>query len=129
MYTFVFLWTPALQPHGEDIPFGMIFSIFMVACMAGSAMSGKLLSPNSGYRVEKYMQVVFLVAAATMFVPVMFHLDSVAEDDSREGQRACMHPPSPCCLLRCCLSVGGVRVCVVKGGCAGLRECYALLTG
>ncbi len=49
MYTFVFLWTPALQPHGEDIPFGLIFSIFMVACMAGSAVAGKLLAPNSGY--------------------------------------------------------------------------------
>lgn len=48
MYTFVFLWTPALQPHGEDIPFGLIFSIFMVACMAGSAVAGKLLAPNSG---------------------------------------------------------------------------------
>lgn len=86
MYTFVFLWTPALQPHGEDIPFGLIFSIFMVACMAGSAVAGRLLAPNSGYKVERYMQTVFIVAALTMFVPVVFHMDSVTEDDSRAGQ-------------------------------------------
>lgn len=52
MYTFVFLWTPALQPHGEDIPFGLVFSMFMVACMAGSAVAGKLLAPNSGCVAE-----------------------------------------------------------------------------
>jgi hypothetical protein len=30
MYTFVFLWTPALSPAGEHLPHGMIFSCFMV---------------------------------------------------------------------------------------------------
>lgn len=30
MYTFVFLWTPALSPKGEHLPHGMIFSCFMV---------------------------------------------------------------------------------------------------
>lgn len=30
MYTFVFLWTPALSPTGEHLPHGMIFSCFMV---------------------------------------------------------------------------------------------------
>lgn len=41
------------------------------------------------YKVEKYMQWVFIVASATMAVPVMFHLDSTAEDNTREGQRTC----------------------------------------
>ena len=31
MYTFVFLWTPALSPHGEHLPHGMIFACFMVS--------------------------------------------------------------------------------------------------
>lgn len=44
MYTFVFLWTPALAPAGEKIPHGMIFACFMVACMSGSALAGRLLS-------------------------------------------------------------------------------------
>lgn len=30
MYTFVFLWTPALSPKGEHLPHGMIFACFMV---------------------------------------------------------------------------------------------------
>ena len=31
MYTFVFLWTPALSPNGEHLPHGMIFACFMVS--------------------------------------------------------------------------------------------------
>ena len=34
MYTFVFLWTPALSPHGEHLPHGMIFACFMVSASA-----------------------------------------------------------------------------------------------
>ena len=43
MYTFVFLWTPALSPAGESIPHGMIFATFMVSSMVGSAIAGRLL--------------------------------------------------------------------------------------
>ena len=36
MYTFVFMWTPALTPPGgEAIPHGSIFACFMLACMLG----------------------------------------------------------------------------------------------
>eukprot|EP00887_Chlorella_sp_A99_P000640 scaffold5.g640.t1 len=82
MYTFVFLWTPALRrasasarptPKGENIPHGMIFACFMVSCMVGSAIAGRLLSNNSQYKVERYMQLVFVGAAALLFVPVMYH--------------------------------------------------------
>ena len=55
MYTFVFLWTPALSPHGEDIPHGFIFATFMLASMVGSSIAGKLMA--SGKKVEKYMKV------------------------------------------------------------------------
>ncbi len=37
MYSFVFLWTPALSPNGEKIPHGMIFSCFMAASMVSGA--------------------------------------------------------------------------------------------
>ena len=43
MYTFVFLWTPALSSHGEKIPHGMIFACFMTASMTGSALAGVLM--------------------------------------------------------------------------------------
>ncbi len=49
MYTFVFLWTPALSPDGEHLPHGMIFACFMVSSMAGSALAGRLLAQGSGY--------------------------------------------------------------------------------
>ena len=41
MYTFVFLWTPALSPNGEHLPHGMIFACFMVG-------SSVLLIPGKG---------------------------------------------------------------------------------
>ena len=47
MYIFVFMWTPALtalakaevgEDNFEGLPFGVIFSTFMVCCMAGSSI-------------------------------------------------------------------------------------------
>ena len=58
LYTFVFLWTPALAPHGERLPHGMIFACFMMACMAGSAIAGRLLSEPKRHPVSHYMKVV-----------------------------------------------------------------------
>lgn len=78
MYTFVFLWTPALSSGGEHIPHGMIFACFMVASMAGSALAGKLLAQGHHCKVEKYMQLVFVVSAACLFVPVLYHREEVA---------------------------------------------------
>lgn len=43
MYTFVFLWTPALSPKGEKIPHGLIFAAFMTSSMAGSSLAGLLM--------------------------------------------------------------------------------------
>jgi MFS family permease len=86
MYTFVFLWTPALSPHGEHIPHGMIFACFMVSSMVGSAIAGRLLS-NKTFRTEKYMQAVFAVAAVTLFVPVIYHRQR-SEDVSGLDQNA-----------------------------------------
>ena len=73
MYTFVFLWTPALSPKNERIPHGMIFACFMVSSMVGSAMAGRLLSGNSKVKVERYMQAVFAIGAVCLSFPVLFH--------------------------------------------------------
>ena len=80
MYTFVFLWTPALSPRGEHIPHGMIFACFMVSSMVGSAIAGRLLSNNSKFKVEKFMQVVFGASALCLFVPVLFHRNQEGGD-------------------------------------------------
>ncbi|KAF5960164.1 hypothetical protein HYC85_001373 [Camellia sinensis] len=62
MYTFVFLWTPALSPNEEDIPHGFIFATFMLASMLGSSFASRLMARSSP-KVESYMQIVFVVSA------------------------------------------------------------------
>ncbi|XP_047338900.1 molybdate-anion transporter-like [Impatiens glandulifera] len=71
MYTFVFLWTPALSPNGEDIPHGFIFATFMMASMLGSSTASRLMTPSSTLRVESYMQFVFGIASVALFIPVL----------------------------------------------------------
>lgn len=71
MYSFVFLWIPALAPRGEGIPHGLIFALFMLSCMAGATIGGHLLSRN--YSPEYYLQWVFLVATLSMFVPAAYY--------------------------------------------------------
>ena len=68
MYTFVFLWTPALSPNEEDIPHGFIFATFMLSSMLGSSIASRLLARKM--KVEGYMQIVFSVSAFTLFLPV-----------------------------------------------------------
>ncbi|KAJ8446242.1 hypothetical protein Cgig2_016013 [Carnegiea gigantea] len=70
MYTFVFLWTPALSPHDEDIPHGFIFATFMLASMLGSSVASRLLARSSP-TVESYMQVVFSISSASLLLPIV----------------------------------------------------------
>ncbi|XP_058182303.1 uncharacterized protein LOC131300463 [Rhododendron vialii] len=70
MYTFVFLWTPALSPNEEDIPHGFIFATFMLASMLGSSIASRLMA-HSSPKVESYMQIVFVVSAASLLLPIM----------------------------------------------------------
>ncbi|KAL8248066.1 hypothetical protein R6Q59_009282 [Mikania micrantha] len=70
MYTFVFLWTPALSPNDEEIPHGFIFATFMLASMLGSSVAARLMARQSP-RVESYMQIVFLVSAASLLLPIL----------------------------------------------------------
>ena len=73
MYSFVFLWTPALSPNEEIIPHGMIFATMMVACMIGSSIAGQLLAEKD-LRPEKYMQYVFLASAASLSLPILVNM-------------------------------------------------------
>jgi hypothetical protein len=69
MYTFVFLWTPALSPNDEDIPHGFIFATFMLSSMLGSSIASRLLARK--LKVEGYMQIVFSISAITLVLPVV----------------------------------------------------------
>uniref|UniRef100_A0A2P2LRM4 Molybdate-anion transporter n=1 Tax=Rhizophora mucronata TaxID=61149 RepID=A0A2P2LRM4_RHIMU len=73
MYTFVFLWTPALSPKGEEIPHGFIFATFMLASMLGSSVASRLMA-RSSLKVESYMQIVFVISAASLLLPVVSNL-------------------------------------------------------
>ncbi|OAY64481.1 Molybdate-anion transporter [Ananas comosus] len=70
MYTFVFLWTPALSPNDEEIPHGFIFATFMLSSMLGSSIASRLLARQS-LKVEGYMQIVFAISAFTLLLPVL----------------------------------------------------------
>ncbi|GAB2227595.1 hypothetical protein Droror1_Dr00009420 [Drosera rotundifolia] len=70
MYTFVFLWTPALSPNHEEIPHGFIFATFMLASMLGSSVASRLLARGTT-KVEAYMQVVFVISSASLLLPIV----------------------------------------------------------
>lgn len=70
MYTFVFLWTPALSPNEEDIPHGFIFATFMLSSMLGSSIASRLMA-RASLKVESYMQIIFLISSATLLLPVV----------------------------------------------------------
>lgn len=73
MYTFVFLWTPALSPNDEEIPHGFIFATFMLASMLGSSIASRVLT-RSTPRVESYMQLVFSISAASLLLPIVINV-------------------------------------------------------
>lgn len=75
MYTFVFLWTPALSPNGEKVAHGMIFACFMMSCMAGSTIAGRLLADSKRHSVSHYMKVRAYHLARER-LPVLNLLDS-----------------------------------------------------
>lgn len=69
MYTFVFLWTPALSPNDEEIPHGFIFATFMLSSMLGSSIASRLMARST--KVESYMQIVFTISAASLTLPII----------------------------------------------------------
>jgi len=79
MYVFVFMWTPLLKAfvkdEKEELPFGLIFSTFMVCCMAGSSLFSILICK---FRGEVLAVGLFAVGAAAMGVAAIAPNDSVA---------------------------------------------------
>jgi hypothetical protein len=68
MYTFVFMWTPALEKEGVKIPHGLIFACFMIACSLGGTLFGVV----SNYAPTHVLLLgVYIAAAATMIVPML----------------------------------------------------------
>lgn len=79
MYIFVFMWTPALTSlsEGQDVklPFGLIFSTFMVCCMAGSSLFSILVARIKG---EAMAVGVFGLAAVAMGLVALGNTDTLA---------------------------------------------------
>lgn len=66
MYIFVFMWTPALTAGADvELPFGLIFSTFMVCCMAGSSLFSIFIDSVPG---EQLAIGVFGIAALSMLL-------------------------------------------------------------
>eukprot|EP00448_Togula_jolla_P004447 CAMPEP_0170614394 /NCGR_PEP_ID=MMETSP0224-20130122/24778_1 /TAXON_ID=285029 /ORGANISM="Togula jolla, Strain CCCM 725" /LENGTH=470 /DNA_ID=CAMNT_0010940051 /DNA_START=73 /DNA_END=1485 /DNA_ORIENTATION=- len=61
MYAFVFNWTPALTSELVPPPHGLIFSLFMMACMCGASVSTLL---GGMMRPDARLLLVFAVATA-----------------------------------------------------------------
>lgn len=71
MYTFVFMWTPALAGEGDtrrDIPHGLIFASFMIASSLGGTLFGVCVKFMS---LPVLIRYVFLGAAASMATPML----------------------------------------------------------
>jgi MFS family permease len=66
MYTFVFMWTPALQTANGDItiPHGLIFASFMMSCSLGGTLYSIL--ENAGIRQATLLKGLFGVSFAMM---------------------------------------------------------------
>ena len=66
MYSFVFMWTPALAfPEGEQPPYGKIFATMMVCSMAGTRIFSRLV--EDGVATPELMLRGVFVAAALFF--------------------------------------------------------------
>jgi len=71
MYSFVFLWTPLLKSVDSSVlPYGLIFAIFMMSCMAGSSIFS-IMSAKWHWKVEKIGILVFLASSLSLLVPVL----------------------------------------------------------
>lgn len=72
MYTFVFMWTPALA-EGEDksiLPFGLIFGCYMVAIMIGSSIF-KISVIKLKISPVTLAQSIFGIAAIALSTPIL----------------------------------------------------------
>jgi len=72
MYAFVFEWTPAVtdpSPGAPKPPYGEIFSVMMICCMAGTRIFTILV--ETGMPPERFMGGIFTVSALALGVPAL----------------------------------------------------------
>lgn len=79
MYTFVFMWTPALTSslsteEKEEIPFGLIFACYMVCIMIGSACFNMMVSK---LKMSVESIAVWLLGLATVSLALPIFLSDV----------------------------------------------------
>lgn len=83
MYIFVFMWTPSMtdltkaaNPDEEvQLPFGVIFSTFMVSCMAGSSIFSIVM--DTKVKVERIGIIVFSIATCAFACMTLSKSDTV----------------------------------------------------
>jgi len=66
MHIFVFLWTPCLQRDGQNVPHGIVFSLFMLCVMIG----GRHASPSNSLRPS--LALVFAFGAGCLAIPYAY---------------------------------------------------------
>ncbi|KAM0474311.1 hypothetical protein ACHAPX_007646 [Trichoderma viride] len=77
MYLFVFFWSAALKSvrvksgYQDDLPFGLVFSSFMCAMMAGSSISAARNASSSNGMAIVTLLFIFAVASAAFAVSTM----------------------------------------------------------
>lgn len=61
MYTFVYLWTPAMDATSDNVPYGLVFAIFMVMISIGSAIFKQV-----SHHTENIPYWIFSISAVLM---------------------------------------------------------------
>ncbi len=76
MYTFVFMWTPALAtPENKDtLPYGLIFAVFMLCCSAGSS----LFRLSSAWMPTERVPVFILAMSTTCMLTTALFIENKA---------------------------------------------------
>jgi len=75
MYTFVFLWSPSFvaSDYADDVPFGIIFSLFMVMIMIGSSIFSILVARLSLYAICAGLLVTASASlSVALFLPTSY---------------------------------------------------------
>eukprot|EP00736_Rhodelphis_marinus_P010510 Rmarinus@m.12963 len=77
MYTFVLLWTPALESRApaEDVPLGVIFACFMLSMMTGSLFFLTIIGDNAFHPRTCAMCARVFICGAFIFIGLGFSSD------------------------------------------------------
>ena len=79
MYTFVFLWSPVMEKAAGDtsikLPFGVMFSSFMVCMMIGSTMFKVAVGKHVAF--ASIATLTFAVAAVALLIPAIVSNEAI----------------------------------------------------